>query len=84
MVTIIGERVWRNVQLVYKHFTIFDLGIGIFEVCAPLPQGLHFGALEDQSGLVFIDNKIIPPGFAVLGDYFDVSFFQNSCISFLI
>jgi hypothetical protein len=72
------------VHLVYKHFTIFDPGVGIFQVCPSLSQGLHLGALEDQPGLEFIDNKIVPAGLAVLGDYFDVSFFQGNNISLLI
>ena len=84
MVVIIGKRVGRDVQLVYKHFTVFDPGIGIFQVRTPLSQGFHFGTLEDQSGLVFIDDKIVPAGLSVLGDYFDVSFFQRNPISLLI
>ena len=76
MVIIIGERIGRDVQLVYEYFTIFYPGIRILQVCTPQSQGFHFGALENQPGLVFRDNKIITAGFAVLGDYFDVFVFQ--------
>jgi hypothetical protein len=84
MVIIIGEGIGRDVHLVHKHFTIYDPGVGIFQVCASLSEGLHLGALENQSGLEFIDNKIVPAGSAVLGNYFDVFLFQSRYISFLI
>ena len=84
MVIIIGEGIGRDVHLVYEHFTIYDPGVGIFQVCTSLSQGLHLGALENQPGLEFVDNKIVPPGSAVLGDYFDVAILQVNNISLLI
>jgi hypothetical protein len=72
------------VQLVYEYFTIYDPGIGIFQVCPALPQRFHFSTLEHKPGFVFIDDKIIAAGFAVLGNYFDVFLFQSSYIAFLI
>ena len=84
MVIIIGEGIGCDVHLVYKHFTVFDPGVGIFQVCTSLSQGLHLGALENQPGLEFIDDKIVPAGSAVLGDYFDVAILQVNNISLLI
>ena len=84
MIIIIGERVGCYVQLVYKHFTIFDPGVGILQICPAQSQRFHFGACERQPGLEFVNDKIIAAGFAVLGNDFDVCFCQNCAISFLI
>jgi hypothetical protein len=65
------------VQLVYEYFTIYDPGIGILQVCPALPQRLYFSALEHEPGFVFIDDKIIATGLTVLGNDFDVFFFQR-------
>ncbi len=84
MVVIMGKWIGSDMQLVDEYLTILYPGIGIFEVGAPLPQGLYLGALEHHSGFVLINNKIIPAGFAVFGDDFDLSLFQRSDIFSLI
>jgi hypothetical protein len=71
-----GKGIGCDVQLVDEYFTIFDPGIGIFQVRASLPQGFYFGALKHHSGFVFINNKIIPARSAIFGNDFD-GFFSN-------
>jgi hypothetical protein len=84
MVVVVGKGVGRYMQLVDEYFTVFDAGVGVFDICPAHPQRFHLGASELQPGLVFIDNKIIPSGLAVFGNDFDMFFFQNSNIAFFI
>ncbi len=72
MIIIIGKRVGSDVHLVNKHFTVFDLGVSIFQMGLAEPQGLDFGSLKHHSGFKFILNKVVKAGFTVIGYDFDM------------
>ena len=76
VITIVCKRVGADMQVVDENLTICNRGVGIFEVCPTLPQGLYFRTNQDHTGLVFIGDKVIEAGLAVFGDYFFVFFFQ--------
>jgi hypothetical protein len=78
MVVVVGKGVGADVHLVEPDFAVLDLGVGVFQVGFPQPQGLNLGAGQHEPGLVLVDDEVIVPRLAVLGDDLDGAFFHGS------
>ena len=58
----------RNVQVTQPHFAVVNGCERVGQRCVPLSQALYLGALQSDSGLEELDDRIVVPRFAIGGD----------------